>query len=110
MNEELRKKIMKFRDDRDWKQFHTGKDLALSLSLEASELLEIYQWSGKDLRCEDKKSKIEEELADVFMYAILMADCYDLDIDEIIEKKLKLNIEHYPADTVRGKSKKYNQY
>jgi len=110
MNEELRKKIIKFRDDRDWKQFHTGKDLALSLSLEASELLEIYQWSGKDLRCEDKKSKIEEELADVFMYAILMADCYDLDIDKIIEKKLKLNIEHYPADIVRGKSKKYNQY
>ena len=110
MNEELRQKIIKFRDDRDWKQFHTGKDLALSLSLEASELLEIYQWSGKDLRCEDKKSKIEEELADVFMYAILMADCYDLDIDKIIEKKLKLNIEHYPADIVRGKSKKYNQY
>jgi len=110
MNEELRKKIIKFRDDRDWKQFHTGKDLALSLSLESSELLEIFQWSGKDLRCEDKKSKIEEELADVFMYAILMADCYDLNIDEIIEKKLQLNIKHYPADIVKGKSKKYDQY
>ncbi len=110
MNEKLLSEIIKFRDDRDWKKFHTGKDLAISLNLEASELLEIFQWSGKDLMCEDQISKIEEELADVFMYAILMADRYNLNIDEIIEKKLKLNIEHYPIDKVKGKSTKYNKY
>lgn len=110
MNKQLREKIVKFRDDRDWKKFHTGKDLAISLNLEASELLEIFQWSGTDLMCEDKIDKIEEELADVFIYGILMADRYNIDIDDIIEKKLKINDEHYPVDAVRGKAKKYNEY
>ena len=110
MNEELIEKIIKFRDDRNWKQFHNGKDLAISLNLEASELLEIFQWSGTDLMCIDKIEKIKEELADIFIYGVLIADRYNLNIEDIIEKKLILNNEHYPADKVRGKSKKYNKY
>ena len=79
-------RILKFRDDRNWKQFHNPKDLAISISLEASELLEIFQWSGDDTDCSDKTDKIREELADVINYCILMADCCKLDLDEIINE------------------------
>jgi NTP pyrophosphatase (non-canonical NTP hydrolase) len=109
MNRELIDKIIKFRDNRDWKQFHTGKDLAISLSLEASELLEIFQWSGTDLQCIDKLDKIKEELADVLMYSILMADCYNLDIEKIIEEKLAKNSKKYPVDKAKGNAKKYDE-
>ena len=65
MTQETIYQILKFRDDRDWKQFHNPKDLAISISLEAAELLEVFQWSGSDTLCEQKKDKIKEELADV---------------------------------------------
>ena len=68
--------IKKFRDDRDWKQFHNPKDLAISINLEASELLEIFQWSADDLECTDKLDKVKEELADVLNYCVLLADKY----------------------------------
>ena len=76
--------VKKFRDDRNWSQFHNPKDLAISISLEASELLEIFQWSASDLECADKMDKIKEELADVLCYSILLADRCGLDTDEII--------------------------
>ena len=91
MNNELVKKIIKFRNDRDWKQYHNGKDLAISLSLEVNELLESYQWSGNDLMCHNNIEKIKEELADIFIYSTLLADCYNLDIEEIILSKLEKN-------------------
>ena len=78
MKEKTIKQVLKFRDDRNWKQFHNPKDLAISLSLEAAELLEIFQWSADDLECLDKKDKVKEELADVLNYCILMADAYGL--------------------------------
>lgn len=109
MNQELLNKIKQFMIDRDWKQFHNGKDLAISLSLEASELLEIFQWSGSDLYREDKLDKIKDELADVFTYAILLADAYNLDIEQIIEQKLIKNGEKYPVDKAKGNSKKYTE-
>lgn len=99
-------KLMKFRDDRDWSQFHTGENLAKSICIEAAELLEVFQWSDKEKSIE----KIKEELADVFMYATLLADRYHLDIDEIMLEKLKRNEEKYPADLVKGSSKKYTEY
>lgn len=102
-------KVLQFRDDRDWKQFHNPKDLAISLCLEAAELLEVFQWSAKDLECKEKKEKIEEELADVLMYSILMADACDLDIQQIIEKKLKRNMEKYPVELAYGSKEKYDQ-
>ena len=72
MLQETINQVLKFRDDRNWKQFHNPKDLALSISLEAAELLEVFQWSGSDTVCESKKDKIREELADVLCYCILI--------------------------------------
>lgn len=79
MKQETIDQVLKFRDDRNWRQFHNPKDLAISISLEASELLEIFQWSAEDVRCEDKMDRIREELADVLNYCILMADACGLD-------------------------------
>lgn len=106
MKKETYDRLIKFRDERDWSQFHTGENLAKSLCIEASELLEVFQWSDK----EKSIDKVKEELADVFMYAMLMADRYHLDIDEIINEKMDQNEKKYPADMVRGSSKKYNEY
>ena len=96
MNDTTKKLILKFRDDRDWLKYHNGKDLAISISLEANELLELYQWSAEDLDRVNKLEKIKDELADVLIYCQMMADYYRLDIDEIIEAKLKKNLEKYP--------------
>ena len=101
--------IKQFRDDRDWSQFHNPKDLALSISLEASELLEIFQWSGGDLECADKLDKIKEELADVLCYCVLMADRCGLDMDEIIKEKMKKNGEKYPVEAAYGSKDKYTE-
>lgn len=98
-----------FRDQRDWKQFHNPKDLAISINLEASELLEIFQWSGSDLDCEEKLDKIKEELADVLCYSILMADRCGLDMDEIILEKMKKNGEKYPVEKAFGCKEKYTE-
>ena len=91
MNEETIQMVLDFRDARDWKQFHNPKDLAISLSLEVAELLEVFQWSGGDCRCEGNNEKIREELADVLIYCTLMADACNLDINEIIREKLIKN-------------------
>ena len=103
------RQILKFRDDRDWKQFHNPKDLAISISLEAAELLEVFQWSGSDTLCEQKKDKIKEELADVINYCVLMADVCGLDMDEIVQEKIKINNEKYPVKKAKGKSDKYSE-
>ncbi len=109
ISKETVNKVLKFRDDRDWKQFHDPKDLAISISLEASELLEIFQWSRDDVYCLDKIDKIKEELADVMNYCILMADACNLDLDKIITDKIKLNAAKYPVDKAKGTSTKYNE-
>ena len=109
MTQETIYQVLKFRDDRNWKQFHNPKDLAISISLEASELLEIFQWSGSDTVCDSKKDKIKEELADVLNYCILMADVCGLDMDEIIQEKIKRNNEKYPVDKAKDSAKKYDE-
>ncbi|MDD6189094.1 MAG: nucleotide pyrophosphohydrolase [Clostridiales bacterium] len=109
MREETVKKLLKFRDDRDWRQFHTPKDLAISLSLEAAELLEVFQWSGTDMQRTEKLDKIKEELADVLSYCLLMADACGLDPDEILNAKIAKNEEHYPVEKARGRSDKYTE-
>ena len=109
MTQETIYQILKFRDDRDWKQFHNPKDLAISISLEAAELLEVFQWSGSDTLCEQKKDKIKEELADVLNYCVLMADVCGLDMDEIVQEKIKINNEKYPVKKAKGKSDKYSE-
>ena len=101
--------MIRFRDDRDWRQFHTPKDLAISLSLEAAELLEIFQWSGTDLECRDKLGRIREELADVLSYCVLMADVWGLDLDEILNAKVDQNAAKYPVEKARGSAAKYTE-
>ena len=102
-------KILKFRDDRDWKQFHNPKDLAISISLEAAELLEVFQWSGADVSNEGKQDKIKEELADVVNYCVLMADACELDLDEIVQEKIKINERKYPVEKAKGRKDKYDK-
>lgn len=109
MTQETIKQVLKFRDDRNWKQFHNPKDLAISISLEAAELLEVFQWSADDVICESKKDKIKEELADVVNYCILMADACNLDLDEIVQAKIKRNNEKYPVEKAYGSKEKYTE-
>lgn len=106
MKKETFERLLKFRDDRDWSKFHTGENLAKSIMIEAGELLEVFQWNDK----EKSVDKVKEELADVVMYCMLLADKYNLDLDEIVNVKLTENEKKYPADLVRGSSKKYDEY
>lgn len=109
MTKETIEQILAFRDDRNWKQFHNPKDLAISISLEAAELLEVFQWSADDVTCSDKMEKIREELADVVNYCVLMADACGLDLDEIVQAKIKRNNEKYPVEKAYGSKEKYTE-
>lgn len=107
---ELKKEIVDFRNQRNWKQFHNPKDLAISIMLEASELLEVFQWSANDLYVQNKLDQMEEELADIFIYCILMADTLDVDINRIIEQKIKKNSIKYPVEKSFGSKVKYTEW
>lgn len=109
LRDETIRRVVKFRDDRNWKQFHTPKDLALSLSLEAAELMEVFQWSGADLECVEKRDQIQEELADVLSYCILMADICGFDLDAIMNEKVTRNEAKYPVEKAWGNSTKYTE-
>lgn len=103
---ELQEALIKFRNERDWEQFHNPKDLALALSIEAAELNELFLWK----KAEDAdQEKIKEELADVLAYAILLAEKYNLDINEIVLNKIKRNGKKYPIAKAKGNAKKYNE-
>jgi NTP pyrophosphatase (non-canonical NTP hydrolase) len=104
--EELREAIVQFTQERDWDQFHNGKDLALALSIEAAELNEAFLWKDASKVNVDK---VKEELADIFNYAILIADKYDLDVKQIVLDKIKRNAEKYPVDKAYGSAKKYDE-
>ena len=104
--DEVISKLRKFRDERDWKQFHNPKDLALALSIESSELLEAFLWkSAEDADVE----KVKEELADVFAYALLLAEHYELDIRQIVLEKIAQNQKKYPVHKAKGSAKKYTE-
>ena len=102
---ELKKEIKDFVDQRDWNQFHTPANLAKSISIEANELLECFQWDEVNFNMEN----VKEELADVINYCIQMATILDLDIKDIVLAKLKKNALKYPVNKCKGKSTKYNQ-
>ena len=104
--DQIIQKLRQFRDDRDWQQFHNPKDLAAALSIEASELLEVFLWKNAD---DADVEKVKEELADVLAYALLLADSYGLDITEIILNKIKKNEEKYPVSKAKGSAKKYTE-
>lgn len=102
----LLQQLKRFRDERDWEQFHNPKDLALAISIEAGELLELFLWKNVG---EENKEKLKEELADVFAFAILLADKYGFDIQEIVKEKIEKNRAKYPVDKAKGTAKKYNE-
>jgi NTP pyrophosphatase (non-canonical NTP hydrolase) len=104
--ENIIEKLKKFRDERDWEQFHNPKDLALAINIEAGELLENYLWKESS---EANIDKVKEELADVFSYAFLLAEKYNFDVKEIVLEKIKLNSKKYPIDKSKGTAKKYNE-
>jgi len=109
---DLTKKILAFRDARDWKQFHTPKDLAISLSLEAGEVLEHFQWkSEKEIQeyVKNNKEEIGEELADVFNYLLIIAHDLKIDLSKASADKIKKNAKKYPVEKAKGKNTKYNK-
>ncbi|OFS61323.1 MazG-like family protein [Nosocomiicoccus sp. HMSC09A07] len=99
---DLIKEINEFRDKRNWRQYHNPKDLSLSLSLEASELLENFQWVSAEEGTKENYQNIKEELADVFIYGLMLADDLDIDMEEAIREKLVINNKKYPEpkDTI----------
>lgn len=107
--EQLREKILEFRDERNWQQFHNPKDLALSLSLEASELLELFQWKSSEEAVEKNLDKMKDELADVLIYAILFANEIGIDIFRAMENKLEKNKINYPVKNFYGVNSKYTE-
>lgn len=104
--EQIIKQILKFRNDRDWRKFHTPANLAKSISIEANELLEHFQWLEQDYN----KQEVAYELADVLVYCYLLADSLKLDPNKIIKEKLAINAKKYPVKLVKGSSKKYTFY
>lgn len=110
--DELTKKIVKFRDARDWKQFHKPKDLALSLALEAAEVVEHFQWKSEEeieKYVKTNKKEIGNELADVFYWVLLIAKDLDIDMTKALERKMKENAKKYPIKKAKGKHTKYNK-
>jgi NTP pyrophosphatase (non-canonical NTP hydrolase) len=108
MNEidELIAALIRFRDEREWKQFHNSKDLAVAISIESAELLEAFLW--KEAETSDK-DKIKEELADVLSFCLLLAEKEGLDVKEIVLEKIEMNKQKYPVNKSKGTSKKYDQ-
>lgn len=100
-------RIAAFNRDRNWAQFHNPKDLAISISLEAAELLECFQWSGQDVKADGKRQQLIEETADVLIYALQMCQVLDVNPDEIINRKLDKNEEKYPVEAAYGNASKY---
>ena len=105
MKEETIKRILKFTVDRDWDQFHSPANLAKSISIEANELLECFQWSDTDYDI----NEVKEELADVIVYCVDMLDKLNLDADEIVNAKMDKNEAKYPVSKAKGKATKYNK-
>ena len=105
-NEEIIQALLKFRNERDWEQFHNPKDLALAISIESAELLELFLWKNPE---DANAEKVKEELADIFSFAFLLAEKYGFDVKEIVLDKIKSNGEKYPIDKAKGTAKKYNE-
>lgn len=106
--QDILQELLMFRDERDWKQFHDSKNLALAISIEAAELNELFLWKEKPESENVNPEKLKEELADVLSFAFLLAEKHNLDPFEIVSEKIKKNGEKYPVDKARGKSDKYS--
>ena len=109
--EDLRRQLRAFVDERDWDAFHTPKDLAMSVAIEAGELMELFQWrdlQAADVTAEDRR-RIGEELADVVLYSMLLADKAGIDLLDAVGNKLAQNAAKYPAERARGRADKYDK-
>lgn len=107
----LRDKLRVFADERDWNQFHTPKNLCMAMMVEAAELMEHFQWLTPDQSCDlTNRDDVKDELADVLLYLIRLADKLGVDLHEAALLKMEKNAKKYPADIVRGSAKKYNEY
>lgn len=104
--EKIMKMIDDFNTEREWHQFHTPANLAKSIVIEASELLELFQWQDQPKSLDNLK----EELADVLSYCLMLAQHYDLDLEDILEAKIKKNALKYPTDKAKGRSEKYDEF
>lgn len=103
---EIIKKLIRFRDERDWQQFHNSKDLSLAISIEAGELLELFLWKGNE---EVDPEKLKEELADILSFCFLLAEKHQLSITDIMQDKIAKNDLKYPASKSKGNAKKYTE-
>jgi len=108
--EDILKKIIQFRDDRDWGKFHNPKDLAISISLEANELLENFQWKNNEEAIQKNIENIKDEIADVMIYSLLFADRIGINMEEAILNKLEKNNKKYPISKSFGSNKKYTEF
>jgi NTP pyrophosphatase (non-canonical NTP hydrolase) len=102
----ITQELIKFRNARDWGQFHNSKDLALAINIEAGELLEAFLWKNAE---DADKEKIKEELADIFSFAFLLAEKYGFDVKKIVLDKMEINDKKYPVEKAKGTAKKYNE-
>lgn len=114
ISDELLQQLLTFRRERDWEQFHNPKDIAISLSIEASELLEWFQWRTveevTDKLTSDKRADLEDEIADVAVYLSYLCHDLGIDLNQAVANKMKKNAAKYPRDKVRGRADKYNEY
>lgn len=106
---ELAEELVKFRDARDWEQFHNAKNLAIAIAIEAAELNELFLWKNDQESELVDKDRIKEELADVFAFSILLAEKHGFDVKEIVLEKIKRNNEKYPVSKSKGNATKYNK-
>jgi NTP pyrophosphatase (non-canonical NTP hydrolase) len=106
---EIMAKIRKFRDDREWAQFHDSKNLAISLQLEASEVLELFQWTQDNQIKPGSEDKLAAELADVFYWTLMLADKHGIDLLDALDRKMEENEAKYPIDKAKGNSAKYTE-
>jgi NTP pyrophosphatase (non-canonical NTP hydrolase) len=106
---EITKELIKFRNKRDWQQFHDSKNLASAISIEAAELNELFLWKNIEQSEEVSQARIKEELADILAYSFLLAEKHNFNIKEIMLEKIKLNDKKYPVDKAKGTAKKYNE-
>lgn len=110
----LQERVVRFRDKREWKQFHKPKDTALSLLLEAAEFLEIFQWKSEEetyryLKTKKGRQQLSEELSDVLYWVLLMAHDYNIDLEKAFERKMRKNERKYPVRKAKGSAKKYTE-
>jgi len=114
INADLLKQLIEFRRERDWEQFHNPKNIAITLSIEAAELLEWFQWRNKteikQMLETDKREALEDEIADVAVYLSYLCHDLNIDIEQAIQRKMQKNAAKYPVDKVKGRADKYNEY